>query len=214
MKVLSQVLLLFLFAASVLSQTVADSVVTPNVEVIQKQWRVERHNPLLDEKPLRLVDEINQQEINRRNQRQNSIRARQMMPLEPPPEPMAETEPEQPGEITTRYIYEVKFRNNGEKVIQALIWDYVFSEPGTDKEVGRRRFVSKANISPGKTKNLVLRTAAPPTGAINAKNAGKKLREQYSEQVVIQGIHYADGSVWQAATAAGNRAVKPTKPLR
>ena len=37
-----------------------------------------------------------------------------------------------------------------------------------------------------------------PIGTVDAKKAGKASRDQYSEQVVIRRIEYADGSVWQA----------------
>lgn len=200
MKALCPVLLLFLAAVNASGQAVVNSVVMPNLEVIEKEWRVEKHNPMLDDNPLRLVDEINQAEINRRTPRQNTARTRQLLP-EPTPDPIPEPDVVT-TEISTRYVYQVKFKNTGDKAIKTLTWDYVFSEPGTQNEVGRHRFVSKVNISPGKTKNLVMRTGSPPTGSINAKNAGKKLREQYAEQVVVQGIQYADGSVWLAAAAA------------
>ena len=102
--------------------------------------------------------------------------------------------------LSVTYIYEVKVRNTGEKEIRTLIWEYVFFEPGTERELGRRRFVSRESIGPGKTRNLVLRSASSPTGTIDASKAGKKSRDEYSEQVVIQRIEYADGSVWQAAS--------------
>jgi hypothetical protein len=44
-----------------------------------------------------------------------------------------------------------------------------------------------------------MRSGTPPTGTIDASNAGKKSRDQYSEQIVIQRVGYADGSVWQTA---------------
>lgn len=216
MKALCPVFLMFFLTVNVSSQAIVNSVVTTGVEVIEKEWRVERHNPLLEENTLRIVDEMNQAEMNRRQlqQRQNTTRSRTIIPPERIPDPIPEPEPESENtEISVRYIYEVKFKNTGEKAIQAIIWDYVFFESGTEKEVGRRRFLSKVNIPAGKTKNLVVRTAFPPTGSINAKNAGKKLRDQFSEQIVIQGIQYADGSQWQAAAAANATALTPTKQI-
>ena len=98
------------------------------------------------------------------------------------------------------YVYEVKIRNTGEKRIRTLTWEYVFFEPGTELEVGRRRFVSRVNIPPGRTGNVVMRSTSPPTGTFDAAKAGKKSSDQYAEQVVIQSVVYADGSVWQAAS--------------
>jgi len=51
-------------------------------------------------------------------------------------------------------------------------------------------------MKPGTTKSLVVRSKDSPTGTLDASKAGKKPSEQYSEQVVIRSIVYADGSVW------------------
>ena len=98
------------------------------------------------------------------------------------------------------YVYEVKIRNTGEKRIRTLTWEYVFFEPGTELEVGRRRFVSKVPHWPRQNRDVVMRSTSPPTGTFDAAKAGKKSSDQYAEQVVIQSVVYADGSVWQAAS--------------
>jgi hypothetical protein len=200
MKILYPVFLLFAFIAAVSGQTF-DSVIASNVEVIQKQWRVEKYNPMLERNPLQIAEEMNQAEVTRRQSIRQANRGQPAIP--PDPTIIDPTEIDTASlEVSTKYVYEVKVKNNSVKEIQSIIWDYVFSEPGTEKEVGRRRFISRINISPGKTKNLQVRTAFPPTGAINAKNADKKLREQYAEKIVIQQIQYADGSNWQAPVSS------------
>ena len=68
----------------------------------------------------------------------------------------------------------------------------MFFEPGTQREVGRRQFISKENIEPGKTKTLVIRTPLPPTDTIDSSKADKKSRNQYSEQIVITA-----SSIWK-----------------
>jgi len=102
-----------------------------------------------------------------------------------------------PSGVQVTYLYELKLTNTAEKAIRTLIWDYVFFEPGTDKEVGRRRFVSKVNIGPGKTMDLVVRSLAAPTSTVDARHADKKPQDQYSEKAVLQSVHYADGSLWR-----------------
>jgi hypothetical protein len=114
------------------------------------------------------------------------------------PEPSRETR--RTG-ITVLYVYEVKVRNNGAKGIRKLTWDYAFFEPGTETELGRRRFISKVNIGPGGTSTVTVRAAAAPTGIVDARQAGKKPQDMYSEQVVIQRVEYADGSVWRPRSA-------------
>lgn len=204
MKALNALLLLLLFSAGALSQTVSKSSDAPGVTVVQKKWRAEIRNPALEEDPFRASNERAQEERDQRdNIRENAVRTRLGLPPVPPPNRTPQPETEKRERVSTVYIvyiYEVKVRNDGEKAIRALDWEYVFYEPGTEQEVGRRRFVSKLNISPGKAKSLVIRSASPPTGSINAAKVGKKPRDQYTEQIVINRIEYADGSVWQASS--------------
>jgi hypothetical protein len=101
-----------------------------------------------------------------------------------------------PGRPTVEYIYRAKVNNTGSKAIRKMVWEYVFFDPATQKEVGRRRYENKVNIRPGKSSNVIARSLTPPTGTIDANQVGKQPKDQYSEQIVIQRIEYADGSVW------------------
>jgi hypothetical protein len=197
MKVLNLLLMLLLLAGGASAQAVSDRSAASDVAVLQKNWRMQVRNPALDEDPLRINQE--QMEIQRAQraiQRENEIRARQgQPPLNLPrgtPSRGAMTEPP-----SVEYVYEVKFMNTGQRKIRKLVWEYVFLEPGTEREVSRRQFQSKVSIRPGKTGSVVMRSASPPAGTVNVTQTGKKLREQYAEQIVIQSIEYDDGSVWQ-----------------
>jgi hypothetical protein len=196
MKLLCSVLVLFLFASFATAQVLSGLSAKPNVEVLQMKWHMEVRNAALDEDQFKVLKEREQEERARKEmERQNEIRSQRGMPTTTPPA----------GKPTTRerglsvtHIYEVKIRNIGEKEIRALTWDYVFFDPGTKREVGRRGFVSDVRIGPGKTRNVVVRSASSPTGAIDASKASEKSRDLYKEQVIIQSIGYADGSVWKA----------------
>lgn len=197
MKFLYPLLMMFLLVVGVSGQSSSSSPNTSEVEVIEKKWRVLVRNPALDEDPFRAVDEHNQAERDRiETMRQNEILAKQGKPQGLPPN---RTRPidAKPRDPWTSYVYEVKFKNNGQKAIRTITWEYVFSEPETKQELGRRQFISKANIDPGKTKTLISNSGAPPTDTINAARADKKLRDQFAEQIVIQKIEYVDGSIWQ-----------------
>jgi hypothetical protein len=169
-----------------------------NVIVIKKEWRFQVRNPALDESPFLDMDERFQLEQNMRETVQENQRRAKLglKPVKMRPRPGVE---KKDGYAAASYVYEVKLRNAGEKAISALILEYIFFEPDTETEISRRLFLSKRHIAPGKSKTLVFRTGVPPTGTINARYAGKKSGEQYSEQVVIQSIKYADGSAWQAS---------------
>lgn len=206
MKAIHLFLLLFLSALGVSAQSPANPpAVTPNaaaaaaVVVVQKEWYMEVNNPAFNKSPFGPIEEL--QQINQARkaiQRQNEIRARRGLPPLRTPVRMPQTETEN-QESPNVYTYKIKVKNNTEKTIQTLIWEYVFFEPGTEREVGRLQFVNQVKIAPGKTRDLAVSSLSPPSDTINVKQTGKKLRDQYSGQVVIQSVEYADGSVWQAA---------------
>jgi hypothetical protein len=198
MRIIYLALLLCLLAIDTYAQTSVSSSDTSNVTVVKKEWRFQVRNPALDESPYLDMEERVQEEQDWRNTNaENQRRAKQgLKPIKPPVRPGVE---KNDGPASAVYIYEVTLRNSGDKAIRALTLEYIFSEPGTQRELGRRQFLSKEDITPGKSKTLVFRSAAPPTGTIDARNAGKKSREQYSEQVIIQSVKYADGSAWQAS---------------
>jgi hypothetical protein len=201
MKTLCPALLLFLLPVSVSAQSLPDSTGTHPVAVIEMKWSFKLNIPALDEDPLRANSEHSQAERDMKDSiRVNGIRGRQGLPPIVPPARMRAPEKGDRNRPSTIYTYEVKIRNAGEKAIRTLIWEYVFFEPGTEQEVGRRRFISRASVRPGKTTNLVMRTSIPPTGAIDARKVDKKGRNQYLEKVAIQTIEYADGSIWTATT--------------
>lgn len=197
MRPLCSMLVLFLFAVCASAQASSDQSAGPNVIVIQKKWRIEVRNPMLEKDPVKAMSEREKEERKRKaTERKNEILREMGMPTESPAVPVPASEKGGRG-ISVTYVYEVKVSNTGEKGIRTLIWEYVFFESGTELEVGRRRFVSKVSISPGRTRNVVMRSALPPTGSIDARRADKRSPDQYSEQVVIQSVEYADGSVWQ-----------------
>lgn len=197
MKILGTMFLLLFSAIAFSGQTANNLAKTPKVEIIQQKWRVEFRNPALDEDPFRAVNERNQAERARReNMRENEIRLRQGKNAEPDRMRIRPDE-KLPNGATTTYIYELKIKNAGQKEIRTVMWDYVFLDPETKKEVGRRRFISDTEIEPGKTKTLVIRTTIPPTETVTAARADK-LRARYDEQTIIYTVVYADGTGWQA----------------
>jgi hypothetical protein len=199
-KILYSIFLLLFSAVGFAGQTATNFSGMSGVEVIEKKWRVEVRNPALDEDPFRAVNERNRAEIDKReNMRQNEIRQRQGRTSESVPVRVNSNEAA-PRDPWVTYFYELKIKNTGEREIRVVTWDYIFFEPKTKREVGRRRFISDTDINPGKIKNLIVRTAIPPTNTVNAGKAAKKAREQYEEQVVIYSIEYGDRSIRRPAS--------------
>src|SRR5688500_9926255 len=108
MKVLSSMLLLFLFAVSASAQALANRSVSPEVTVIQKKWRMDIRNPALEKDPLRSIKQREQEVIaQKETTRVNQSRIRLGLPTLPPrvrvPAPDTGS-----GRLLVSYIYEVK----------------------------------------------------------------------------------------------------------
>ncbi len=197
MRFLYPFVLLCLLAANVFAQDLPAQSDGPNISVVEKKWRTEYHNPALDKDPIKVMKDREQDDRRRRDiDRTNQILIERGMPSSTSTVPPPSRDTKKSDGITVTYIYEVKVTNTGQKTIQSLNWEYVFSELGTERELGRRRFETKISISPGKTKNLMMRSPFPPTGAVSARET----KEQYSEKVVIQGVSYADGTAWESSS--------------
>ena len=95
------------------------------------------------------------------------------------------------------YRYVVKLRNNGNKVIKSIDWDYLFLDPDNNAVVSRHQFTSDDTIKPGKSKEISVLYLIPPVQTVSAKMLSKKKLANFKEQVVLMRIQYSDGSVWQ-----------------
>ena len=205
MRILSSGLVLFLFAVCASAQGGQAPSAPPDITVLQSKWRIDMYNPALDKDPLAASKEQQQEELQRQAAAEaNENRIRQGEPALPPvvrkSAPETKSAPEaKASRLKAIYVYELKVRNTGQQEIRTLTWEYVFFEPGTTQGVGRLQFVSKASMKPGQTRNIVVRSTEAPAGTINATKAGKNARDQYSEQIVIRKVGYADGSVWSSA---------------
>src|SRR5215813_11696065 len=49
-----------------------------------------------------------------------------------------------PGQTTAFFVYSAKLKNTGPKTIEGIAWDYIFLDPATNAEVGRRQLLSLA----------------------------------------------------------------------
>lgn len=207
MKTINSLLLLFLLVGAASAQAVSNPPASnppaaPGLTVIEKNWSRQVRNPLLEQDPMRAsAEQLELQRARQQNQRDNAVRASLGLPPLPPPTVRGPRTLSGETDISSdrpwvEYTYKAKVSNTGSKAIRKLVWEYVFFDPATQKEVGRRRYENKVNIRPGKTSNVIARSLTPPTGTIDANQVGKKPKDQYAEQIVIQRIEYADGTVW------------------
>ena len=196
MKILSLLLLIFLLSDVSSAQNLSGLSDAPDVAVVQKNWRRDVRNPALEEDPFRANNEQAALERTRAEQKQIPGKLREIKPPEPAPLPDKLPDTAAPGTRVT-YIYSVKIRNTGTKTIRTVVWEYVFFDPETQNEVGRRHYTSRVKIQPGKSGDLVARSALPPSNVVRATKKGKEPQDQYSEQVVIQRLEFTDDTAWQ-----------------
>jgi len=95
------------------------------------------------------------------------------------------------------FIYKAKIKNTHTAAITQIDWDHVFYERGTDNELGRQEFTSDEQIGPGKTKELTVTVASPPTRTVSVTSLNLEEHDRFSEKIVIVRVKYADGRVWQ-----------------
>ncbi len=95
------------------------------------------------------------------------------------------------------YRYTVKVRNDGQKTVKSVDWDYLFIDPSDGREVARHQFTSDETVRPGKTKELTVLYLTPPVKTISAKMLNKKEAMPFQERVILARILYTDGSIWQ-----------------
>ncbi len=85
-----------------------------------------------------------------------------------------------PRDEAKRFVYELRIRNVGNRVISAVRWEYDFVDPKTGKLVSRHSFSSKTALKPGRTTLLSERSLRPPTPVIDIAELGsddENLRE-------------------------------------
>jgi hypothetical protein len=96
------------------------------------------------------------------------------------------------------FIYKTKIKNAHTAAITQIDWDYVFYERGTENELGRQQFTSDEQVGPGKTKELTVTIASPPTRTVSVTSLNLEEHDRFSEKIVLIRVKYADGREWQA----------------
>ena len=204
MKTLTLALLMTLLAGSAAAQVSSTTSGAPDVSVIKINWRrVEPSNAVLIEgrqgasPDYAARQAVNASRINEANS------ARESGGNPPPPKLLALPsipDPIPPVRAWSGFVYEFTVKNTGAKIIREVVFEYSFTDPGTQRTVGRRQYKSKVKILPGMTAKVVVRSSLPPIGTINAAKAGQNPQEQSPDQMVIQTIKYADGSMWKRSS--------------
>lgn len=206
MKAWALVLLMLLPGAAVYSSTFAQDSAPPpapeagGVVVLKFNWLKERIAPRASISPLVTQEEmvrqaqLERQLANARNSTNAGAAARAEAQLGRHEQARARaTQTERPRHA---YRYTARVRNDGDKTINSIDWDYLFIDPTTQGEVARHRFTSDVTLKPGKSKEISVLYPVEPFKKVSAGMLDKK-QPTYQEQVVLMRVQYSDGTAWQ-----------------
>jgi len=170
------------------------------VAVIKFSWEKERIRPRPSVSPLASQDELIQQSRRERDlaAARNSADKGRAGQIETQiinhQEATAKARDQELPRDGYRYI--VTLRNDGEKTVKSIDWDYIFVDPMTQQEVARHQFTSDETIKPGKSKQFWVLYLIPPVKTVSARMLNKKDPMPFTEQVVVARVTYSDGSIW------------------
>jgi hypothetical protein len=103
-----------------------------------------------------------------------------------------------PNKPVDGYAYRVKMQNTNTKAIDIVFWEYQFIDNAANSgTVTRRQFLCGVNIKPDKGKEVQAFSLSGPSEVVNVDAMANKPGSPAKEQVVINRVEYADGSIWQ-----------------
>ena len=95
------------------------------------------------------------------------------------------------------FAYRAKVHNASTKPIEIVFWEYQFKESPAATPLLRRQFLCGVSIKPEKDKELQAFSLSGPQDVISVNILAKKQGSPGTEQVVINRVEFADGSIWQ-----------------
>ena len=102
------------------------------------------------------------------------------------------------------YVYKARVKNTGGTEIQAVRWEYVFVDAGTQEEVGRHQFYSTDKIRPGKEVTLVGASASAPAKVVSAEALSKDAQAPFVGRVIVKCIAYSGRTLWKQPSFTGD----------
>jgi|ERR1051326_3670520 hypothetical protein len=106
--------------------------------------------------------------------------------------------PNAPARMPVFYVYSLTVRNNGTRTIQAVAWDYVFLNPGSQTVVGNHHLLSYTTVKASQTLTLKGTERTRPTTVVSATNVKPKTASiKLLERAIIRCVLYDDGTTWR-----------------
>jgi len=95
------------------------------------------------------------------------------------------------------FAYRVKVRNSTAKPIDIIFWEYQFKESSAAAPLLRRQFLCGVAVKSGKDKELKAFSSLGPQDVVSVNILAQKDGSSGAEEVVINRVEFADGSIWQ-----------------
>ncbi|HEX8145665.1 MAG TPA: hypothetical protein VF591_00565 [Pyrinomonadaceae bacterium] len=103
-----------------------------------------------------------------------------------------------PRSVTVEgYAYRVKVRNETQKAVDVIYWEYQFEETANPSNLTRRQFLCGVQIKGGKEKEIEAFGGSGPAVAVSAGSLANKAANPFAERALINRVEYADGTIWQ-----------------
>ncbi|MCM3904317.1 MAG: hypothetical protein ND866_21695 [Pyrinomonadaceae bacterium] len=193
MRVVAVLFSVLFAAAGACAQTAAPLEGSPDVQIVKYSWSKERID--WEKNPFRgTVEDF--KDIPGRITRERRRSGPVLQEREERAGAAAKARPPAPPRYA--FNYKLSVHNSGPKAIKEVDWDYVFTDPATGEELGRREFTSVEKIGPGKRKELSVFISSPPTQRISVYTLGKRERDGLVGQAIVVRILYDDGTAWLA----------------
>jgi len=102
---------------------------------------------------------------------------------------------------TPFFLYSVEVKNEGNKSIKAILWDYLIIDGSSKEELGRHEFVSFEKVSRNSVKNLTAKSRITPSRIVTVQDSPPPANLTVVERVMLKCVVYDDGTVWQQSPA-------------
>ena len=98
---------------------------------------------------------------------------------------------------TTGYTYTANVRNDSGKTVVVVFWEYSFGEVARPQNIVRRQFLCSVKLKNGQSKELSAFSQLGPSDVIDAKSLANPDGKLFNENVTVNRIEFADGSILQ-----------------
>ena len=95
------------------------------------------------------------------------------------------------------FRYVANIRNNSDRKVDVLFWEYRFTEFANTRNVIRRQFLCSAKMKPGEKLELSALSILGPSDTISTESLKGSATKLFDEKIFLNRIEFTDGAVLQ-----------------